>query len=52
VWSDNILVKTLYNFHCLEILDVWMGVLQKKRDDKGKRERRKTEMPCSAQTRD
>ncbi|KAL3764002.1 hypothetical protein ACHAW5_000041 [Stephanodiscus triporus] len=50
VWSDNALVKTLSNFHGLEILDAGMGVLRKKRDADGKRERTKTEVPCPAQT--
>jgi hypothetical protein len=52
VWSDNTLVRTLSNFHGPEILKAGMGVLQKKKDSDGKRERTKTEVQCSAQTRD
>jgi hypothetical protein len=42
----------LSNFYGPEILEAGMGVLQKKRDSNGKRERMKTEVPCPAQTRD
>jgi hypothetical protein len=49
MWSDNALVKTLLNFHCPEILEVGMGVLQKKRDNKGKWKRMKMEVLCPAQ---
>jgi hypothetical protein len=52
VWSSNALVKTLSNFHGPEILEAGMGVLQKKRDSNGKRERMKTEVSCPAQMRD
>ncbi len=52
MWSNNALVRTLSNFHGPEILKVGMGVLQKKRDSNGKRERTKTEVPCPAQMRD
>ena len=52
VWSDNALVRTLSNFHGPVILKAGMGVLRKKRDEDGKRERHKTEVPCPAQTKD
>ncbi len=52
VWSDNALVRMLSNFHGPEILKAGMGVLQKKRDSNGKRERTKTGVPCPVQTRD
>ncbi len=52
VWSDNALVRTLLNFHGPEIIKAGMGVLQKKRDSDGKRERTKTEVPCPEQMRD
>ena len=45
MWSDNVLIRMLSNFHV-------MGVLQKKRDGKGKREGMKSEVPCPAQTKD
>jgi hypothetical protein len=50
VWSNNALVRTLSNFHGPEILEVGMGVLQKKMDSNGKWERTKTEVPYPAQT--
>jgi hypothetical protein len=34
------------------ILEAGMGVLRKKRDEVGKRERHKMEVPCPAQTKD
>ncbi len=40
----------LLNFHGPEILEAGMGVLRKKRDSNGLRERTKTEAPCPAQT--
>jgi hypothetical protein len=49
MWFDNAHVKTLSNFHSLEILEAGMGVLQKKREDKGMRERAKMEVSCPAQ---
>jgi len=52
VWSDNALVRTLSNFHGPEILEAGMGVLRKKRDKDGKRERHKTDVLCPAQTKD
>jgi hypothetical protein len=52
VWSNNALVRTLSNFHGPEILEAGMGVLRKRRDDDGKRERHRTEVRCPAQTRD
>jgi hypothetical protein len=52
VWSDNALVRTLSNFHGPEILEAGMGVLRKKRNGKGKRERTKLEVPCPVQTKD
>jgi hypothetical protein len=52
VWSDNALVKTLSNFHGPDILEAGMGVMRKQRDDNGKRERTRTDVPCPAQTRD
>ena len=53
VWSDNALVRTLLNFHGDPvILEARRGVLRKKRDSNGKRERTKMEVPCPAQTRD
>jgi hypothetical protein len=42
----------LSNFHGPTILKARMGVLQKKRDSSGKRERTKEEVPCPAQMRD
>ncbi len=42
MWSNNALVRMLLNFHGPEILEAGMGVLQKKRDSKGKQERTKT----------
>ncbi len=52
MWSDSALVRTLLNFHGPEILEAGMGVLQKKRDSNGKRERTKTEVLCPEQMRD
>jgi hypothetical protein len=52
VWSDNAIVRTLLNFHSPEILEVGMGVLQKKWDGKGKHERTKSEKLCPVQTKD
>jgi hypothetical protein len=52
VWSNNALVPTLSNFHGPEILEAGIGVLWKKRDEDGKRERHKTDVPCLAQTKD
>jgi hypothetical protein len=52
VWSDNTLVRTLSNIHGPVILEAGMGVLRKKRDKDGKRERHKMEVPCLAQTKD
>ncbi len=52
IWSGNSLVRMLLNFHGPEILKAGMGVLRKKWDSKGKRERTKTEVPCPAQMRD
>ena len=40
----------LSHFHSPEILEVGMGVLQKKRDDNEKQERMKPEVPCPLQT--
>jgi hypothetical protein len=48
VLSNNALVRILSNFHGPEIFEVGMGVLRKERDSDGKRERTKTEVPCSA----
>jgi len=48
LWSGNALVRTLLNFHGPVILEAGRGVLQKKRDTDGKRERTKTEVPCPA----
>ncbi len=42
----------LSNFHGPEILDAGIGVLRKKRDKDGKRERHKMDVPCPAQTKD
>ena len=50
VWSDIALDKMLSNFHGPEIHKVRMGVLQKKRDNRGKRERTKMKVPYPAQT--
>jgi hypothetical protein len=52
MWTDNTLVRMLSIFHSPEILEAGMGVMRKKRDSDGKRERTKTEVLCSAQTRD
>jgi hypothetical protein len=52
LWSNKALVRMLSNFHGPEILEAGMGVLQKKRDSNGKRERTKMEVPCPAQTQD
>jgi hypothetical protein len=52
MWSDNALVKMLSNFRGPEMLEEVMGVLQKKRDNEGKRERTNMEVPYPAQMRD
>jgi hypothetical protein len=52
MWSDNALVRMLLNFHGPEILKAGMGVLRKKRDSDGKRDRTKTEVLCPAQRQD
>jgi hypothetical protein len=52
VWSDNALIRMMSNFHGPVILKAGGGVLQKKRDSNGKREKTKTEVSCPAQTRD
>ena len=52
VWSYNALTRMLSNFHGPVILEAGRGVLQKNRDDNGKRERMKAEVRCPAQTKD
>ena len=52
MWLDNALVRTLSNFYSPVILEAGRGVLQKKRNSNGKRERTKTEVSCPAQTQD
>ncbi len=54
MWSDNALVRKLSNFHAPVILELeaGRGVLGKKRDSDGKRERTMTVVLCPAQTRD
>ena len=52
MWFDNILVRTLLNFHSPEILEVEIGVLQKKWDSEEKLKKTKLEVPCPALTKD
>ena len=52
MWFDNILVRTLLNFHSPEILEVEIGVLQKKWDGEEKLKKTKSEVPCPALTKD
>ena len=51
VWSDNNKVKTLSNFHSPVVLEVGLDMLRKMRVD-GKRDRDKSEVPCSVQMKD
>ena len=46
VWADNNLVKTLSNFHCPTVLKAGDGVLRKKRGSDGKREMKRSDVPC------
>ena len=52
LWSDNVLVMTLSNFHGPEILDAGMGVIQKQKDIDDKWERTRTELLCPVQTKE
>jgi hypothetical protein len=52
---DNALKKTLSMFIAINFLRQGAGLgmmIRKWRDDKGKRERHKTDVPCTGQTRD
>jgi hypothetical protein len=46
VWLDIALVKMLSDFHGPEILKSGLDVMQKRRDDDGRRERHNTKVPC------
>ena len=48
MWADNNIVKTLSNFHTPEILEAGTGVRRRRKVD-GKREDKKTEVPCPSQ---
>ncbi len=50
IWSGNAFVKTISNFHGPLVPEAGMGVLQKKKDNKGKLERTKTAVQCPVQT--
>jgi hypothetical protein len=52
VWSDNALVKTLSNFHGLDILKAGMGVMRKQRDNNSKQVSNRMVVPRPAQTKD
>ena len=52
VWSDNNLVKTLYNYLTPIIIPLGSGVLRKKKGEYGKMEMSRLPMPCPQQNRD
>ena len=52
VWSDNNLVKTLYNYCTPNIQPSGLGVLRKKKGADGKREMSRSPVPCPQHNRD
>jgi len=51
MWADNNIVRTLSNFHSLEILEAGLGLKRRRKVNK-KREQHPTDVPCPWQQKD
>ena len=52
MWAENIIVKTIYNYHSPTILSAEDGIMRKKKGDDNIRERFQSPVPIPLQNKD